>query len=127
MLRRCQELKPQARMEGFTVQEMIRRGGAHELLAGIATDPTFGPVILFGRGGTDVELIGDRALALPPLTATLAREVISRTRVSRLLAASRGRPAADQEAIEADTHPARAARQRHGGDCRTRHQSLARR
>jgi acetyltransferase len=100
MLRRCQERKPQARIEGFTVQEMIRRGGAHELLAGIATDQTFGPVVLFGRGGTDVEVIGDRALGLPPLTAGLAREMIMRTQVSRLLPASRGRPSANQEAIE---------------------------
>ena len=93
MLRRCQALRPQARIEGFTVQKMIRRGGAHELLAGIAVDPTFGPVILFGRGGTAAEVIRDRALGLPPLNSTLTRELISRTRIARVLAgaARRGR------------------------------------
>ncbi len=100
MLVRCRELRPQARIAGFTVQKMIRRGGAHELLAGIATDPTFGPVVLFGRGGTAVEVIGDRALGLPPLNSSLARELIARTRVSRLLAGTRGQPGADLPALE---------------------------
>ncbi|HEY6823568.1 MAG TPA: GNAT family N-acetyltransferase, partial [Steroidobacteraceae bacterium] len=95
MLQRCRTLRPQARIEGFTVQRMIRRGGAHELIAGIALDPTFGPVVLFGRGGTAVEVIGDRALALPPLNSVLTRELIARTRVARLLAGARGvRPVA---------------------------------
>jgi acetyltransferase len=100
MLERCRQLRPQARIEGFTVQKMIRRGGAHELLAGIAVDPTFGPVVLFGRGGTAVEVIGDRALGLPPLNSTLTRELISHTRVSRLLAGARGLAAVDLPALE---------------------------
>jgi len=100
MLERCRQLRPQARLEGFTVQRMIRRGGAHELLAGIATDPTFGPVIVFGRGGTAAEVIGDRAIGLPPLNSALAQELMSRTRVSRLLAGARGQAAADLEALE---------------------------
>jgi len=101
MLQRCRELRPQARIEGFTVQRMVRRGGAQELLAGIALDPTFGPVVLFGRGGTAVEVIGDRALALPPLNSVLTRELISRTRVSRLLSAARGVTAVAMPALEA--------------------------
>jgi acetyltransferase len=100
MLGRCRELRPEARIEGFTVQKMIRRGGAHELLAGIAHDPTFGPVVLFGRGGTAVEVIGDRALGLPPLNSTLARDLISRTRVSRLLAGARGQAAVPLSTLE---------------------------
>jgi acetyltransferase len=100
MLARCQQLRPQARLEGFTVQKMIRRGGAHELLAGIATDPTFGPVIVFGRGGTAAEVIGDRAIGLPPLNSALAQELMSRTRVARLLAGARGQPAANLSALE---------------------------
>jgi len=100
MLARCRELQPKARLEGFTVQKMIRRGGAQELLAGIALDRTFGPVVIFGRGGTAVEVIGDRALGLPPLNSTLARELISRTRVSRLLAGARGQPAVDLPTLE---------------------------
>jgi acetyltransferase len=100
MLARCRELKPEARIEGFTVQEMIRRGGAHELIAGIAVDATFGPTIVFGQGGTAVEVIGDRALALPPLNATLARDLISQTRVQRLLNGYRDHPPIDKQALE---------------------------
>jgi acetyltransferase len=100
ILERCRELRPQARIEGLTVQKMIRRGGAHELFAGIAVDPTFGPIVLFGHGGTAVEVIGDRAVGLPPLNSTLTRELISRTHISRLLAGVRGYPAANLPALE---------------------------
>ncbi|MFG1361226.1 bifunctional acetate--CoA ligase family protein/GNAT family N-acetyltransferase [Xanthobacter pseudotagetidis] len=93
------EKKPGARVEGFTVQQMIRRPNAQELIAGIAHDPTFGPVVLFGQGGTAVEVIADRAVALPPLNGVLAREMIERTRVSKLLAGYRDHPAADIDAI----------------------------
>src|SRR5690606_30733028 len=72
---------------------------AVELIAGIASDPIFGPVVLFGQGGTAVEVIADRAVALPPLNATLARELMSRTRVARLLAGWRDHPPADLDAI----------------------------
>ena len=78
---------------------MAQRPGAVELIVGAATDATFGPVILFGQGGTAVEVIADRAVALPPLNVALAREVIFRTRISRLLAGYRDRPAADLDAI----------------------------
>jgi acetyltransferase len=101
MLQRCREHAPQARIEGFTVQRMIRRGGAHELLAGMALDPTFGPVVLFGRGGTAVEVLGDRALALPPLNSVLTRELIARTQVSRLLSGARGVTPVAMPALEA--------------------------
>ena len=72
---------PKAKVEGFIVQEMIRRPDAHELILGMAVDRQFGPFLLFGHGGTAVEVIGDSALALPPLNSKLAREMISRTRV----------------------------------------------
>jgi len=78
---------------------MVLRPKARELIAGIADDPTFGPVIVFGRGGTAVEVIGDKALALPPLDLALARSLIARTRVSHVLAAYRDVPAADLDAI----------------------------
>jgi acetyltransferase len=55
--------------------------------------------MLFGQGGTAAELVADRALALPPLNATLARDLVSRTRVARLLAGWRERPAVDEEAL----------------------------
>jgi len=75
------------------------RPKARELIAGLADDPTFGPVIVFGRGGTAVEVIGDKAIALPPLDSRLADELIGRTRVSRLLKAYRDIPAADRGAV----------------------------
>ena len=93
------EKLPGARVEGFTVQAMIHRPNAQELIAGIANDPTFGPVVLFGQGGTAVEVIGDRAVALPPLNGVLAREMIERTRVAKLLAGYRDTPPADMTAI----------------------------
>jgi acetyltransferase len=96
---RLRRLRPEAHLTGFTVQPMAQRPGSHELIIGAATDATFGPVILFGHGGTAVEVVADRAIALPPLNVALAREVISRTRISRLLAGYRDRPAADQDAI----------------------------
>ena len=78
---------------------MIVRPKARELIAGIADDPTFGPVIVFGRGGTAVEVIDDKALALPPLDLKMAHDLIARTRVSRVLKAYRDVPAADESAI----------------------------
>ena len=100
MRRRCGELAPGARLDGFTVQKMVRRGGAHELIAGIALDATFGPAIVFGQGGTGVEVIGDRALALPPLNARLAHDLISQTRVYRLLRGYRSQAPTDIRALE---------------------------
>ncbi len=90
---------PDARLDGVTVQPMIRRPRAHELIVGIADDATFGPAILFGAGGTAVEALADTALALPPLDRLLAEDLIAGTRISRLLRGYRDRPAADHEAI----------------------------
>ncbi|MGE0723462.1 MAG: GNAT family N-acetyltransferase, partial [Alphaproteobacteria bacterium] len=91
--------QPAARIEGFAVQPMILRPGAFELILGVVDDATFGPVMLVGQGGTAVELIDDKALGLPPLDEALAREMIGRTRLARLLAGFRGRPAADMDGI----------------------------
>ncbi len=86
-------------MLGFTVQAMASRPGAHELIVGIATDPVFGPMVLFGEGGTAVELRKDRAVGLPPLNDRLARDLIAQTQVGPLLAGYRGRPAIDHQAL----------------------------
>jgi acetyltransferase len=93
--------RPDAVLAGFSVQAMVQRPGAHELIVGAATDPVFGPVVLFGQGGTAVEQIGDRAVALPPLNRLLARDLVTRTRVARLLGGYRNRPAIDRDALEA--------------------------
>ncbi|WP_136255968.1 bifunctional acetate--CoA ligase family protein/GNAT family N-acetyltransferase [Onishia niordana] len=99
MLARIRQSMPEARIEGVNVQPMIRRPGAFELILGVAEDPIFGPVILFGQGGTAVEVIGDRVIGLPPLNPLLAREMIERTQIARLLKGYRDRPAVDIEAI----------------------------
>jgi acetyltransferase len=99
ILARAVAARPDARITGVTIHPMVLRPKARELIAGIADDPTFGPVIVFGRGGTAVEVIGDKALALPPLDLALARGLIARTRVSRVLAAYRDVPAADVDAV----------------------------
>ncbi len=99
MLTRVQELRPDAYIQGFIVQPMIHRPHVHELIIGVMEDHDFGPVILFGHGGVAVEVIRDRALALPPLNMHLAHEVMGRTRVHDLLQGYRGTPAADMEAI----------------------------
>ena len=90
---------PKARLEGFTVQEMVHRPGAYELIAGITTDATFGPVILFGHGGTAVEIVADKSLELPPLNTALARAQIERTRIAALLKGYRDRPASDIDGV----------------------------
>jgi len=100
MLKRVAETYPEARIEGFTVQKMAtRKPGTQELIVGVATDPIFGPVILFGQGGVAVEIIGDRAVALPPLNMNLAAELVQRTRVAALLRGYRGRPPANLDAL----------------------------
>ena len=92
MLSRLAELRPDARIEGFLVQEMVRRPGAYELILGASVDRQFGPFILFGEGGSAVEVVADKALALPPLNLRLAHELIDQTRIVRLLRGFRHRP-----------------------------------
>jgi acetyltransferase len=102
MLARVAAARPNAHIEGFTVQKMVARGSAVELILGAVEDSLFGPVILFGHGGTAVELIDDKALALPPLNVPLAHALMQRTRVRRLLDGIRGgRPAAVGKIAEA--------------------------
>ena len=70
MLRRIEQIMPDARIKGFTVQPMIRRPRAHELILGVSVDPNFGPLMMFGAGGTAVEVLRDTAHALPRSTST---------------------------------------------------------
>ncbi len=99
ILARAKALRPEARISGVMVQQMVLRPKARELILGLADDPTFGTVVVFGRGGTAVEIINDKALALPPLDLQLARALIERTRVSRLLRAYRDVPAVKEDAV----------------------------
>jgi acetyltransferase len=84
---------------GVTVQPMVRSRG-YELILGSTIDPQLGPVILFGSGGELVEVIKDRALALPPLNTTLARRLMEQTRIFQALPGVRGRRPVDLEALE---------------------------
>lgn len=99
MRSRVAELRPGASIAGFAVQSMIRRPNAYELTVGVSTDIIFGPVILFGQGGKAAEALNDRAVGLPPLNATLADELLSRTRIARLLRENRDRATANLDAI----------------------------
>jgi acetyltransferase len=92
-------LAPKARLEGFVIEPMIERPDAHNLIVGMSEDQTFGPTLLFGAGGTAVEVIKDTAHALPPLDLKLARDLIRQTRVYRLLEGYRNQPAANIDAI----------------------------
>jgi acetyltransferase len=93
------QLRPDAVQQGFTVQSIAKRPGAHELIVGISTDPLFGPVLLLGEGGTAVELHASHAVALPPLNTSLAIDLVQRSQLSKLLAGYRGQPAANQDAL----------------------------
>jgi acetyltransferase len=99
MLERFALEAPEARIDGVTIHPMVRRPNARELVMGVTEDPTFGPVIVFGRGGKAVEVINDKALALPPLDLSLARALIDQTRVVRALRDYRDVAAADVDAI----------------------------
>jgi acetyltransferase len=79
---------------GVTVQPMAKLDG-YELILGSSVDPQFGPILLFGSGGQLVEVYRDRALGLPPLTATLAQRLMEQTRIFRALQGVRGRPPVD--------------------------------
>jgi acetyltransferase len=84
---------------GVTVQPMVKLDG-YEVILGSSIDPQFGPVLLFGSGGQLVEVYKDSALALPPLTTTLARRMVEQTRIFKALKGVRGRPPVDLSALE---------------------------
>lgn len=85
-------------IDGISVQPMIRDG--YELILGSTVDPQFGPVLLVGSGGTLVDVLDDRVLGLPPLTTTLARNMLEQTKIVQALRGIRGRAAVDLAALE---------------------------
>jgi acetyltransferase len=90
---------PEAKLDGFSVQATVKRPGAREIIIGASEDPQFGPVILFGQGGTSVEVVNDVALGFPPLNLRLARALMSRTRIHRILEGYRDVPAANLDEV----------------------------
>jgi acetyltransferase len=95
----ARRLRPKARIDGVIVQPMIARPRARELIAGLARDPIFGSVIVFGHGGVAVEIVKDKAIALPPLDQQRALDLIARTRISRLIDGYRNVPAARRDEV----------------------------
>ncbi len=100
MLDEVQKNRPTARLDGVVIEPMVVKPNGRELMVGVINDPVFGPVISFSAGGTMVEVLGDRAVALPPLNAFLAANLIDRTRVAKLLGAFRHLPPVDRTALE---------------------------
>jgi acetyltransferase len=96
----AKRLRPEARVNGVSVEPMVRRAHGRELMVGVIRDPVFGPAIVFGTGGTAIEVHRDRAVALPPLNAFLIADMIRGTRVAKLLGAFRRMPPVDMGALE---------------------------
>jgi acetyltransferase len=92
-------LKGPGHFDGVSVQRMIRWEG-HEVILGSSPDPQFGPVLLFGTGGKLVEIYQDKALGLPPLTSTLARRMMAKTKIWKALQGVRGQKISDLAALE---------------------------
>ncbi len=100
MMQRVKRIKPDARINGITVQNMARSRRGREICIGLVSDDPFGPVITFGAGGTMIELIQDRAMELPPLNQFLARRLMERSRVFDTLGEWRGASPVNMEALE---------------------------
>ncbi|MBI5435600.1 MAG: bifunctional acetate--CoA ligase family protein/GNAT family N-acetyltransferase [Nitrosomonadales bacterium] len=92
--------RPNAHLDGISIEPMIVKPNGRELMLGVTNDPVFGPVITFGAGGTLVEVMGDRAVALPPLNTFLVKDLVQGTHVAKMLGAFRHMPPADMAALE---------------------------
>jgi acetyltransferase len=90
---------PQARLQGFAVEDMIRVKDGREMIVGLSADPVFGPMIMAGAGGFATELLNDKAIDLLPVDHAQADALIARTHMSRILAGYRNVPAADVESV----------------------------
>ncbi len=99
LIESVQKQRPEARISGVLIESMIKSPHGRELMIGMVRDPVFGPTISFGMGGTLVEVLGQQALALPPLNRFLAKELMNSGRVARLLSDFRNLPAVDVESI----------------------------
>jgi acetyltransferase len=100
ILDNVQHNRPGAQIDGISIEPMIVKPNGRELMIGVTSDPVFGPVITFGAGGTTVEIMGDRAVALPPLNSFLVRELIQNTRIAKMLGTFRNMAPANMAALE---------------------------
>jgi len=99
LMERVHKARPDANLEGVTVEQMRTSGNSREVMVGVLKDPVFGPVISFGAGGTWVEVMKDVVVALPPLNERLANNLISRTKIAKMLGQFRNMPAANVDAL----------------------------
>jgi len=99
IIQSAKEHNPEAQIQGVTVQKMIKKTGI-EIILGAKADSLFGPVIMFGRGGIDVEIYKDVAIGLLPLNQTLARRLMEETKVYQLLKGYRNHPPANIKLLE---------------------------
>jgi acetyltransferase len=91
---------PDAHIDGISIEPMVVKPNGRELMVGVTNDPVFGPIITFGAGGTMVEVMGDRSVALPPLNSFLVKDLIQDTKAAKMLAAFRHMPAINMDALE---------------------------
>ena len=96
MKERAYKFKSDIKIKGFILQKMFSHNYQHELFVGMKHDKVFGPIIKFGQGGRATDVIGDVAIALPPLNMSLAEDVIERTRINKLLQGFKGQAAIDR-------------------------------
>jgi acyl-CoA synthetase (NDP forming) len=97
MREHVREERPDARIEGVHLQRQVPPG--QEVIVGTVRDPQFGPLMMFGSGGVEVEGLRDVAFALAPLNQAEALKMIRRTWAGRKLAGFRNIPAADEESV----------------------------
>jgi acetyltransferase len=90
---------PEITEVGMTVEPMFKRPNGRELMIGVVRDPVFGPAISFGLGGTMVEILKDNTVALPPLNAYMAEQMIAKTKAAKYLEAFRQLPPANKKAL----------------------------
>lgn len=99
MLEKVKIRRPDAKISGVTLERMYKNSHYREVMIGVLRDKVFGPAISFGLGGSLVEIIQDRAVALPPLNSFLAEQMLAKTRAMKLLGEFRGKPAVDKQAL----------------------------
>src|SRR6185369_7069991 len=99
MMSNVRNRAPKARIRGVSLERMMMSAHSRELMVGIAHDPVFGPAITFGAGGIAVEVLRDRAVALPPLNAPLVEDMVRGTRIGRMLGEFRNLPAVNRGAL----------------------------
>lgn len=100
IIERVKSIRPDAHINGISIQPMVVKPNGRELMVGVTNDPVFGPIITFGAGGTTVEIMADRSVALPPLNHFLVKDLIQGTHVAKMLGTFRNMPPVNIEALE---------------------------